>query len=440
MLFFTNPHFRNILFPFVIGILAILAGSIATGFLVVAAIIVIFFNAEASFVKILQASRQALSDFPILWALPLFYLWLGITAFIANDTISATQMMISYWQIPIIIPFSVGLYFLSPSINLLGIFTRGLRLALCLALLLAAFQLYIKGARPDGFTGNELVFSSVCAISAGLSLAIWNEDGSTFKQLAILSYICGVIIVAISFSRGMLLTVVFQTFVAFVYIYKTKLSFGRQTKTTTIAAVLLLFSIGILSYNSSSFHRILNLRLITPIENLLNNKSADNSTSQRVEMLQIGFHAFKENPILGYGIQNVMEAGNFASQAAIGKETTYSYTHLHNDYLTHAVGGGLPLLILFISVISAPIFVARKFRGQSPSKLTLVYFSISLSVGYLVTALTNITLRHDILTTLFATSFAFILVGAFQNKHLDKNTDIPDFGPIFLGKIKNKLN
>lgn len=426
------------MFPFVLGISIPVGGSLSTALLIVASFVAIFFNAQVSHKRIFKDVFKLLKDIPFLWVLPIFYGWLSITAFWAEDFEGAVKMLFSYWQIPFILPLAVGLFHLSPDASLIALFSRGLRIALWIALGIAVVQVLVLGIRPDGFAGNELVFASICAISAGLSFAMWKEDTAFFRQLAIFSFLCGVVIVAISFSRSIVITIVIQTICALIYVYRSRLSVRKQYRFLLITSILIFGTISAIAFKSSVFERLVQIRIVTPIENLLGGGVGDDSIQTRLNLLQTGFDAFTKHPILGSGIQNVVEVSNAVSLEVLGRQTQYNYTHLHNDYLTYAVGGGLPLLVLFVLVLIAPIFVAKKMSENRQDRSAVIYFSVALSFGYMATALNNIVLRHDILTTLFAASFVFVIVSILQDKQVKLDVGIPNFNDILQGKISKQ--
>ena len=139
----------------------------------------------------------------------------------------------------------------------------------------------------------------------------------------------------------------------------------------------------------------------------------DRSISQRLDMQFTGFYAFTQQPLTGYGVQNAVKQSNEVSQEVLGRKTEYTYTHLHNDYLTHAVGGGVLLLSLFILVISSPILLTWQLRKNKHEE-GVFYFSLIISGAYSSIAMTNIVFHNDQLTTMFCTACMFIIVRRLQ--------------------------
>jgi O-antigen ligase len=81
----------------------------------------------------------------------------------------------------------------------------------------------------------------------------------------------------------------------------------------------------------------------------------DGSIAQRLAMLEAGGQAFREAPWLGHGGQN-----RFAAARPYLPEGFPDFSHLHNDFLTHAVAGGVPAVALLCLILAFPLLIALR--------------------------------------------------------------------------------
>ncbi len=149
-------------------------------------------------------------------------------------------------------------------------------------------------------------------------------------------------------------------------------------------------------------------------------------------MQRTGFQAFLKAPVIGYGIQNSVEQANSVSKQVLNRKTDYTYTHLHNDYLTHAVGGGIILFVLFLAVIFSPFFMVWQLVKDQKDP-GLFYYGLMLTAAFSTIAMTNLVFRNDQLTTMFCVATIFIIVRYVQKMHDIVEVRIPDLPTIANG-------
>jgi hypothetical protein len=131
----------------------------------------------------------------------------------------------------------------------------------------------------------------------------------------------------------------------------------------------------------------------------------DTSLNQRLAMLQAGWKAFLEAPWRGHGGQN-----RFKAAAPYLPENFEAFSHLHNDFLTHAVAGGVPAVVLLCLILAFPLLCALR-RPNRDRILTALLFS----GAFTGTALTNNVLFVDI------SAFALGLAYATALKVIENN-------------------
>jgi hypothetical protein len=112
----------------------------------------------------------------------------------------------------------------------------------------------------------------------------------------------------------------------------------------------------------------------------------DGSIAQRLAMLEAGGQAFREAPWLGHGGQN-----RFAAARPYLPEGFPDFSHLHNDFLTHAVAGGVPAVALLCLILAFPLLIA--LRAPTRDRL---HTALLFSGAFTGTALVNNVLFVDI--------------------------------------------
>ena len=410
---FQNPYQRTIAFPFFMAVFSVLLESAATGFLMVCAVYLIFFNPNGSTRSIFEESWLLIKRVSILIVIPVFLGWLCLTSFITGPPYAALSKIAAHWQLFIIIPAAVGLVRLTPEINSLRIYSLGCRIALPIAFFLALYQVTILNMRPNGLGGNALVLASICGITAGLTLPRWSEsDPKLSYSITIFAFILGLATVLLTFSRGMIPVVILTIFIGVLYQIKT-FRFSKNHLAIFGLIILLPLLLWASGFYSDSIVKLYNIRIAIPFDDLTNGKINDESFQQRLEMQLIGLEAFLQKPWLGHGLQNAVAAANLASPEALGRETTYGFSHLHNEYLMHMVGGGIPLLLGFLMLLIMPVIIAFGMPASQNRRDTL-YSAVFLTSSCMLIGVTNVVLRNDQTSTLIASIMILILASRIQ--------------------------
>jgi len=430
--FLDHSYSRNISFAVLMGALSVLFGSASTALLLAAAIVVIFFNPRVKSSEIWAESKVLARRLPIILVFPAFYIIAVFTSLQGeNWLVGAVQIAGSFWQFIVLIPFSIGLYYLSKDANFAGLFSYGCRYGLVFAAPFALFQIFFFNFRPEGFAGNALIFASVCIVGAGFSVIKWPEDGKRQRLLAWLAFVAGLIAALLTFSRGMLIPLGFVVVATAVYMMfaKSRDRFGAAL--FMVMATITISTLSTVVYSDSGW-RIINLRLVEPLQNFQEGKPFDRSIRERIDMQVTGFHAFKQKPITGYGLNNVVKEANNVSAQALGRQTNYDFSHLHNAYLTYLVGGGIFLFALFLLVIISPLIIMRSI-SKLKKETDLFFFTVVLVGTYSTIAITNVVFRNDQLLTVFSVAVTFILVRYVQLVKKQEEHRIPNLGVIAEG-------
>ena len=411
--FLDHSYSRNVAFAFIMGVFCIVSGSTSTALLVASSVVLIFLNPKVSTKEIWQKSLLLIKKIPIIGVFPVFYLFVVVTSFQGDDWLKDVFFVAgSYWQFLIMVPASIGLYHLSKDVNFAGLFSYGCRFGLLFVVPLSLVQIYFFNLRPEGIFSNALVFASLCITGAGLAMIEWPEDTHRARTWSWIVFTAGILAALLTFSRGMLLPIGAIIIITVYYRFKINSRYKLDRKIIAIISIAItgIFATSIYSDNG---WRFISKRVLEPIKMYNTDQPFDRSISQRLDMQITGFHAFIKQPLMGHGIQNAVDEANSVSQEVLGRRTQYTYTHLHNDYLTHAVGGGIVLLLLFILVIFSPIFMCWHLR-KSNVETGLFYFSLIISGAFSTIGMTNIVFHNDQLTTMFTVACMFVIARRIQ--------------------------
>lgn len=430
--FLDHSYSRNIIFAFLMGFFGILFGSLSTALLLASSVFVIFINPRISIKELWLECKVLTKKIPILFVFPAFYFFVVLTSFRSEDWFfDVIAIAGSYWQFLVLVPASVGIFHLSKDANFAGLFSYGCRFGLLFVVPLSLLQIYFFDMRPEGVYGNSLVFASLCIVGAGLSIIQWPEDTQSRRLVSLITFCVGLIAALLVFAKSMLLPIAVVLIIAAFYYLATK----YKGKVLVKVSLMLCFLIGaflVTSVYSNKGWSIIETEIVQPLEKYTSGQKIEHSITKRFDMQLTGFNAFMNNPFLGSGIQNVMDEANSLSQEVLGRKTEYTNTHLHNDYLTHAVGGGVILFALFLGVLISPLFIAWSVYSRK-KETALFFFALILVGAYSTIAITNVIFRNDQLATMFCVATIFIIIRHLQILHGHEQVRIPDFSIIANG-------
>lgn len=430
--FFDHSYARNVAFAFMMGFLCVFFSSASTALFVAASVFVIFINSKISTKQVFRESLELIRKVPIVLVFPIFYFIVVATSFRGDYWLTKMVFVAgSYWQFLVIIPASIGLYRLSKDLNFAGLFSCGCRAGLLFVVPIAVIQIYFFNLRPEGIFSNTLVFASLCITGAGLAIIEWPEDTHNSRTWSWIAFAAGIVATLLTFSRGMLIPLAAIAIITIHYRFNVRSQYKMSLKIVVILCAVIAGSLAVSIQSDKGWHFV-NQRFIQPIEMYNEGKPFERSIGQRLDMQTIGFYAFLKRPLTGYGIENTVMEANSLSEEVLGKKTNYTFTHLHNDYLTHAVGGGVILLILFVLIIFSPVIMSWQFR-KNKNSAALFYFSLMISGAYSTIGITNIVFHNDQLATIFCVATMFIIIRRIQLLDGMEDVRIPDLPTIANG-------
>ncbi len=256
--------------------------------------------------------------------------------------------------------------------------------------------------RANGSLGNPVFLGGYLAISLPLVLSyILNKKRSAFKIISFLALILGVTALFFTFSRGSWIAAFLAILLVFcLYFYKYK----RQIFNLKIIKVISVVSLFLVIIIASLYINLLN----SPgSESWKNNIISTTSIERRLHTWSIGLQAFKEKPIIGWGLENFKIAFNKYYKPISGsKNISFQETHLdkaHNEYIDMAVTGGITALIIYLLIIflSLAINLKQIFKSSIKDRSNQLWITIGFTGSILAYAIYAITAFHLVVNILW---------------------------------------
>ncbi len=415
---FTDADHRNGLFALLVAVLPLAAGSFSTALFFAAAVALLV---EFGPVSSLRLARDTLSAQPALWLLLAFFAVASATNLAGDDPARGLEFAGAYLHFPVAVLLVGWLRKLSPELDFLGFFIWGCRFGVPIAFLIGLWQFANEYPRVEGASINALLYGFLCMLAGTLSVLRVQGDGRAERLFAWTGLVLGTACVLMSFARGIWLLLPVMYLVIAIYLARIR-TLSPMHLAAPILAVVLASAMLLTPYGSREW----DARIITPLQQVETGALTGTAIQDRLDMLATGWRLFLDHPAIGVGMQNTVAAANEISQLVVGRQTDFTFTHLHNDYLTHAAGGGILLAALFVAMLVLPVWIAARSKRDRMYH-TRLYFAAMVSIAYAGAALTNLVFRHDLPQTFFMCALVFIAVSAAQSEAgVDKPTLWPD--------------
>ncbi|KAF0136808.1 MAG: Uncharacterized protein FD152_882 [Xanthobacteraceae bacterium] len=303
----------------------------------------------------------------------------------------------------------VGTLVQTPKVDVFNLFLNGVRAAAIVSFGHALVQVFLFGhSRATAGMANAIPFGDTAMLAAGLSMIGFARLSPRMRVFALAGLFCGIGGTFLSQTRGALLALPLIAVVIGVHLWPMiRVRFWQAgVLAGAVAASLVAFAIAI-----KVPERIDEVRQALQSETL--NIHRDPSTAHRVVLWTYGFDAFLESPLLGYGSQNAVD--EVRKRAARDGFDIPPYRHLHNEFVSTAVGRGVVGLIALVFLLLAPIIIAADAARDGCYRDRMA-FAIMLSGGYAIFGVTNLLFSHDQTNTVFASCYLVLLVAAHQSR------------------------
>ncbi len=292
------------------------------------------------------------------------------------------------------------------------VFVLGARAGAILGGILAAIQIAGGLDRATGGMINPLPFGAIAALFAFLSLIGTADEGWRGRLVAVLAFASGLAGTILSEARGAWLTLPAMAVILLFYLGARHGARVAIVATAVLAGVTVLVAVGAKDSLRERIAETLVMFEGFRLDQLARNDDDTRALDDRALLLTYGLEAFVDRPLLGYGHQNAI--GEVQARAAADGYTIPTFGHLHNEFLTEAVGNGLVGLITLFLVLAAPLVVAlRSERDRAfADRLTL---AAHVTAGSVLFGLTSLAFGHDITNSVYLSALAVICVSAARS-------------------------
>ena len=292
------------------------------------------------------------------------------------------------------------------------VFVLGARAGAIFSGIIAAIQIADDLDRAPGGMINPLPFGATAALFAFLSLIGTAEEGWQGRGWALLAFAGGLAGTLFSEARGAWLTLPALAVIALVHLGARRGPRIALAASAGLAAVALVM--GFVARDSLRERIAETFAMFEGFELGRPDGGGDDARSldHRALLLKYGLKAFADRPLLGYGHPNAIT--EVQDRAAAEGDTIPVFGHLHNEFLTEAVGNGLVGLVTLFLVLAAPLVVALR-SARDRGRADRVALAAQLTAGSVLFGLTSLAFGLDILNSVFLTGLAVICASASRS-------------------------
>lgn len=144
------------------------------------------------------------------------------------------------------------------------------------------------------------------------------------------------------------------------------------------------------------------------------------SIGARFELWKTGWYIFLENPLQGIG--GFKTAAQANSERYQVNETVYRFKYVHNQYIAALATQGVPGLILFLSVICLPVYIAMSQKTFERESEVPHFSIIFVCMTYIVGCFAEDHFETKPATIFISVLLALLLAGISTGK-LQQNSD-----------------
>ena len=262
-------------------------------------------------------------------------------------------------------------------------------------------QFLLGSSRPSGMI-NANIFGDIAVAMLFLSIVqVFNEKPKE-QIITFIAAIAGVVVIFLSGSRGSWLSFIILSITFILLVYKPFLMGNKKNQLFLVLFFSVLF--GFIGTQTDAGKKITNA--VVNIQNWDNGDKTYTSSGIRMEMWESSLEAAKNSPWFGYGYRNSnKEVSKYVDSH---NHTVAAFTHLHNEYLTNLLAGGLLGLVSLLVMLFAPIvFFYKNLKNQK----TYYYASagILLSIGYATFGFTHIAFGEEHVNAFYIFMLAFVM-------------------------------
>jgi len=236
-----------------------------------------------------------------------------------------------------------------------------------------------QGMNPNAFGPIQLCFTGI------LFFYFLKLPSGPLRWLALAGFVIGLPTVTLSLSRSTWVTLAALS-VFFVFYLVRGVPVWKKLAVTSVILVLIASSYAVpmvkvrIDVASRSIERYFN-------SDDYNDVARTTSIGTRMELWKTGWKMFLENPVTGVGVGGFQVMAKANSERYQVNKTVHNFKYVHNQYIAALATRGIPGLILFLLLLTLPLYIAMSHhafdRESEVARLSLMLISLTYLIGCL---------------------------------------------------------
>jgi len=268
-------------------------------------------------------------------------------------------------------------------------------------------QFLLGSTRPSGMI-NANIFGDIAVAMLFLSVVqVFNEKPRE-QIITFIAVLAGITAIFLSGSRGSWLSFIILSIVFITLIYKPFLSSNKKRQ----LFIALFFSVlfGFIGTQTDAGKKVIDA--VVNIQNWGNGDQTYTSSGIRMEMWESSLEVSKQSPWFGYGYRNSsIEVSKYVDSHS---ETVAAFTHLHNEYLTNLLAGGVFGLLSMLALIFVPMIIFyKKLKNKEVYHYALM--GVLLCTGYATFGFTHIAFGEEHINAVYILMLAYLLPRSIEH-------------------------
>jgi O-antigen ligase len=237
----------------------------------------------------------------------------------------------------------------------------------------------LQGMNPNGFGPIQLCITGI------LFFYFIKLPRSALKWIALVGAAIGMSTVILSLSKSTLITAMALSIIFGFHLVRSQPAWKKGAIAT-----------GFLVLIASSYSvPMVNKRITEASESIAryyaNDDYRDDSRlgtfGTRMELWKTGWKIFLENPVTGVGVGGFQVMARENSERYQVNEVVHQFKYVHNQYIAALATRGIPGLLLFLLVLSLPLYIASFHRSNDrqaeTARLALMFICLNYLIGCL---------------------------------------------------------
>ena len=268
-------------------------------------------------------------------------------------------------------------------------------------------QFLLGSTRPSGMI-NANIFGDIAVAMLFLSVVqVFNEKPRE-QIITFIAVLAGITAIFLSGSRGSWLSFIILSIVFITLIYKPFLASNKKRQLFIVLFFSVLF--GFIGTQTDAGNKITDA--IVNIQSWDGGDQTYTSSGIRMEMWKSSLEAAKESPWFGYGYRNSnVEVSKYVDSH---NQTVAAFTHLHNEYLTNLLAGGIFGLLSMLALIFVPMVIFyKKLKNKEVYHYALM--GVLLCTGYATFGFTHIAFGEEHINAVYILMLAYLLPRSIEH-------------------------